>query len=102
MAPSAGHAIETVFDLPVSTAAEWFEPVYSRSQPYTHFGVVVNDAMQPVDAAGEPLYPNLWAVGGLLAGADRIGEGCREGVDLATAWRAVSRLTLPKLSPLPS
>ena len=80
--------------------ADWFEPAYWRSQPYARFGVVVNDAMQPVDAAGEPLYPNLWAAGGLLAGADRIGEGCREGVDLATAWCAVNSLTLPALLPM--
>jgi glycerol-3-phosphate dehydrogenase subunit B len=101
-APSASRAIETVFDLPVQTGADWFEPVYWRSQPYSRFGVAVNDGMQPVDAASESLYPNLWAIGGLVAGADRIGEGCREGVDLATAWRAVSQLTLPVLSPMPS
>jgi glycerol-3-phosphate dehydrogenase subunit B len=100
MAPGPGRAFETAFDLPVQTGADWFEPAYWRSQPYARFGVVVNDGMQPVDAAGAPLYPNLWAAGGLLAGADRIGEGCREGVDLATAWCAVSSLTLPALSPL--
>jgi glycerol-3-phosphate dehydrogenase subunit B len=102
VAPGPNHAVETVFDLPVLTGAEWFEPVYWRSHPYTRFGVVVNDNMQPVDAAGLPLYPNLWAAGGLLAGADRIGEGCREGLDMATAWRAVSQLTLSGLSPISS
>jgi glycerol-3-phosphate dehydrogenase subunit B len=101
-APGPNRAVETVFDLPVLTATEWFEPAYWRSHPYTRFGVVVNDNMQPVDGAGQPLYPNLWAAGGLLAGADRIGEGCREGIDLATAWRAASLLTLSGLSPLSS
>jgi glycerol-3-phosphate dehydrogenase subunit B len=100
VSPGPNRAVETVFDLPVLTGTEWFEPVYSRSHPYTRFGVVVNDNMQPVDTAGLPLYPNLWAAGGLLAGADRIGEGCREGIDLATTWRAVSQLTLPGLLPL--
>jgi glycerol-3-phosphate dehydrogenase subunit B len=102
VAPGPGQAIEPVFDLPVRTTAEWFKPVYWRSHPYSRFGVVVNSDMQPVDAAGEPLFPNLWVVGGLLAGADRIGEGCREGVDLASAWRAVSGLNLPRLSALPA
>jgi anaerobic glycerol-3-phosphate dehydrogenase len=35
------------------------------------------------------IYENVFAVGGLLAGADRNSEGSREGIDLATAWAAV-------------
>jgi glycerol-3-phosphate dehydrogenase subunit B len=101
-AAGAGNAVESVFNLPVYADGEWFSPEYWSLHRHMLFGVAVNNDMQPVDAGGEPVYPNLWAVGGILAGADRIGEGCREGVDLATAWRAVSELTLPVLSPLPS
>jgi glycerol-3-phosphate dehydrogenase subunit B len=100
LSPGAGQAMEAVFGLPVQTGTDWFEPAYWRSHPYVRFGLVVNEGMQPVDTLGQPLYPNLWAMGGVLAGADRIGEGCREGIDLATAWRAVSQLTQPGLSPL--
>jgi hypothetical protein len=45
--------------------------------------------MQPLDERGEVIYPNVLAVGGLLAGADRTSEGSREGIDLATTWKAM-------------
>jgi glycerol-3-phosphate dehydrogenase subunit B len=80
---------ETVLDLPVAQVAEWFAPAYWNAQPYARFGVRVNAQMRPVDEWGAEIYPNVLAVGGLLAGADRIGEGSREGIDLATAWKAL-------------
>lgn len=91
-APTKGKIIETVFGLPVMTNEEWFAPLYSEAQPYARFGVRVNEKMQPVNEAGEVIYENVFAVGGLLAGADRNGEGSREGIDLATAWAAISNL----------
>ncbi|MBI4724331.1 MAG: hypothetical protein HY765_04925 [Rhodomicrobium sp.] len=36
----------------------------------------------------------IFAVGGVLAGADRTSEGSREGIDLATAWKAISLATV--------
>jgi anaerobic glycerol-3-phosphate dehydrogenase len=57
-------------------------------------GVRVNTQLQPVDADGEVISPNLFAIGGILAGADRISEGSREGIDLATAWKVVGGLTV--------
>ena len=90
-APAAGQARESVFDLPVATGSDWFAPLYWGAQPYARFGVRVNASMQPVAAGGEPIYQNVWAAGGLLAGADRRGEGSREGIDLASAWKAVEQ-----------
>jgi anaerobic glycerol-3-phosphate dehydrogenase len=80
---------ETVLDLPVAQAEAWFAPVYWCAQPYARFGVRVNAQMQPIVERGDVIYPNVLAVGGLLAGADRTGEGSREGIDLATAWKAM-------------
>jgi anaerobic glycerol-3-phosphate dehydrogenase len=57
--------------------------------------VRVNENMQAVDAKGKVICPNLFAIGGLLAGADRNGEGSREGIDLATAWKAVEQIQIP-------
>ena len=102
VAPGPGQAIETVFGLPVQTGDNWFAPLYFQSHPYARFGLAVNDCMQPAAPGGQPLFPNLFAIGGLLAGADRLGEGCREGVDLASAWRAVAGLDLPGLTPISS
>jgi glycerol-3-phosphate dehydrogenase subunit B len=45
--------------------------------------------MRPLGADGAPLLQNLFAAGGLLAGARRAEEGSRQGIGLATAWRAV-------------
>lgn len=92
VAPALGQARETVFDLPVVTGPEWYAPVYWGQHPYARFGVRVNAAMQPLDAGGGVLYDNVYALGGLLAGADRHAEGSREGIDLATAYKAVGQL----------
>jgi glycerol-3-phosphate dehydrogenase subunit B len=89
-APARGEVKESVFGLPVAKADDWFAPLYWGPHPYARFGVRVNAQMQPVDPQGAVIYPNVWATGGLLAGADRNGEGSREGIDLATAWQAVS------------
>ncbi len=87
-----GQARETVFNLPVVIAPEFFAPLYWEAQPYARSGVRVNEDLRPLDAGGEVLYPNVLAIGGLLAGADRLGEGSREGIDLATGWKAVNGL----------
>jgi glycerol-3-phosphate dehydrogenase subunit B len=90
-----GRAHEAVLDLPVALAPDWYAPMYWGQHPYARFGVQVNPAMQPVDAAGSVLYDNVRAVGGLLAGADRRAEGSREGIDLATGHKAVAQLPQP-------
>lgn len=94
-APALGQARETVFDLPVMTGQDWFAPVYWDKHPYARFGVRVNEAFQPLNPAGSVVYENVYAIGGLLAGADRHGEGSREGIDLATAYKAVQQIPLP-------
>lgn len=90
--PAPGQLRETVFDLPLTPPPEFFAPLYWEAQPYARAGVRVDKTMRPVTMAGEIIYPNLLAIGGLLAGAARLDEGSREGIDLATAWIAVNRL----------
>ncbi len=94
-APTLGQARETVLGLPVATGPDWYAPVYWGQHPYARFGVRVSPAMQPLDAGGAPVYENVYAIGGLLAGADRLSEASREGIDLATAYKAVQQLPLP-------
>jgi glycerol-3-phosphate dehydrogenase subunit B len=50
--------------------------------------------MQPLNVDGKPIFDNLFAAGGLLAGADRGMEGSRQGIDLATAYRAIEAALL--------
>ena len=58
-------------------------------QPYSQVGVLVDDQMRPLGADGDAPMENLYAVGGLLGGSDRIVEGSRHGIDLATAHCAI-------------
>jgi glycerol-3-phosphate dehydrogenase subunit B len=90
-----GRLTESVFDLPVKApqADRNFEPLLMGHHPIFEAGVRVNAAMQALDATYRPVYANVMAVGGLLANADRIGEGSTQGIAIATAWRAVEALS---------
>lgn len=91
-----GRVQESVLDLPVRAPADraaWTAACWSDPQPYARFGLRINERMQPIGADGRAAYENLYAAGGLLAGADRGREGSRQGIDLASAFRAVEVLT---------
>jgi glycerol-3-phosphate dehydrogenase subunit B len=89
-----GTLRETVFDLPVDALPvdDWFDPLFLARHPVFEIGVRVNASMQPVDGGGKVVAENLYAVGGLLGGADRLGEGSSEGIALATAARAAGAI----------
>jgi glycerol-3-phosphate dehydrogenase subunit B len=87
-----GRIEEPVFDLPVHHAQSresWAAASPFAPQPYSTLGVQVGSDMRPVGRDGQILFDNLFAAGGLLAGADRASEGARQGIDLASAYRAV-------------
>lgn len=93
-----GRFWETVFDLPLTVPQDrrqWFRPGFldAQGQPAFRGGVAVNDAWQPIDAAGKVVYTNLWAAGGLLAHMDPILERSLEGVAIASAVAAVEQIT---------
>jgi glycerol-3-phosphate dehydrogenase subunit B len=87
-----GTVRESVFDLPVTfdprrtawTATSPFFP-----QPYTTHGVRVNTSLRPLGADDKPIFKNLYCAGGIIGGVDRTEEGSRQGIDLATAFRAI-------------
>jgi glycerol-3-phosphate dehydrogenase subunit B len=92
IAHSSGAVMESVFGIPVDARAqrsEWVGPELTGSHLYPRFGVRVNDRMQPVDANGEVVAADLFVAGGLIAGPDRVRSRCHQGIDLATAFRAV-------------
>jgi glycerol-3-phosphate dehydrogenase subunit B len=87
-----GLVQESVFDLPVvhhPDRSTWVSPRASETQPYASFGLRVDASMRPLDVHGQPMYSNLFAAGGLLAGARRAEEGSRQGIGVATAFCAV-------------
>ncbi len=86
---------ETVFGYPIEVQPErsaWTELSPFSPQAYAMAGLRVNTRMQPLDPAGEPLFANLYAAGGVISGSDRVYEGSRQGIDLATAYRAVQSI----------
>jgi glycerol-3-phosphate dehydrogenase subunit B len=92
VATQDGRVQESVFDLPLvyqPGREHWVVDAPFGSQPYAEFGVAVNGEMRPIGAGGEPIYENLFAAGGLLAGSDRAVEGSRQGISLASAYRAI-------------
>jgi glycerol-3-phosphate dehydrogenase subunit B len=92
VARQSGLVQESVFDLPVvhnPDRSTWVSPHAGDTQPYASFGLRVDTSMRPLDSGGQPMFPNLFAAGGLLAGARRAEEGSRQGIALGTAFRAV-------------
>ena len=92
---SYGKVSETVFDLPVE-AGVGVELVHGdywgKPQPLFAAGLRVDKDMRPVTAKGAPVYQNLHAAGGLLAGAQRTHEKSGEGIALGSAATAVAAI----------
>jgi glycerol-3-phosphate dehydrogenase subunit B len=87
-----GRVRESVLDLPViydEGRKHWTASSPTETQPYANYGLRVNEQLQPLGADGLPIYKNLFCAGGLIAGADRSDEGSRQGIDIATAYRAI-------------
>ena len=87
---------ERILDLPLSATDAtnlihgdfWGEP-----QPLFKVGVRVDESMRVIGTDGAPVYPNLLAAGGILAGAIRWEEKSGEGIALASAMKAVATIT---------
>ncbi|AUX10107.1 glycerol-3-phosphate dehydrogenase subunit B [Halalkaliarchaeum desulfuricum] len=80
---------EPVFDCPVSHPADrydWFVDDAFGGHPFARFGLATDDRLRPVDPTGngDPEYPNLFAAGAVLGGADVAREKSASGVSLAT------------------
>lgn len=92
---SYGKVSETVFDLPVE-AGFGVELVHGdywgKPQPLFAAGLRVDKDMRPVSAEGTPVYHNLHAAGGLLAGAQRTHEKSGEGIALGSAATAAAAI----------
>ncbi|MBA3022048.1 glycerol-3-phosphate dehydrogenase subunit GlpB [Propionicimonas sp.] len=87
---------ETLFDLPLAGLdqtplihGEYWGP----EQPLFKVGVAVNPKMQAVDAAGIPVFANLYAAGGIIAGASGWTEKSGDGIALASAIVAAAAIS---------
>ena len=85
---------ESVFDLPVANNSDVDQLTVENPlnpQPFARMGIRVDENMQPLGMDHQPLFKNLFAAGGIIGGSDRSSEGSRQGIDIATAYRAASR-----------
>jgi glycerol-3-phosphate dehydrogenase subunit B len=91
---SYGHLSETLFGLPLAGAdRELISADYWTDQPLFEVGVPVDDQGRPVNPDGAAVWRNLYAVGGLLAGATRWREKSGDGIAVASAVRAADSIT---------
>ncbi len=88
---------DTVFGLPVSAPttdpAQILHGDYNGDpQPLFACGLTVDADMRPLNDKGEPAFANLYAAGGMLAGAQRAHEKSGEGIALGSAAQAVAAI----------
>jgi glycerol-3-phosphate dehydrogenase subunit B len=91
---SDGAITETVFNLPLIGAdrQDLLTWDYWQDQALFAVGVAVDGAGRPVGPDGRPVYDNLYAAGGILAGAIRWTEKSGEGIALGSAMRATDAI----------
>lgn len=92
---SYGLMSETIFNLPL-VGTDIPEPTHGDywgdPQPMFRVGVKVDSDMRVLDASGDPVYANLHATGGILAGAIRWAEKNGEGIALGSAMAAADAI----------
>ncbi len=86
-----GAVHDSIFNLPIINLprSEWTNEVFLASHPYAKFGMNVDKNLRPINVSGKVIAENLFAVGSVLAGADRVSEGSREGIELGSAWKVI-------------
>lgn len=85
---------ETIFGLPVTQPArrsDWhhWDLLHAPGHPINRAGVPVDSRFRPVDDSSQPVYPDLFAAGSILAHQDWVRQKCGSGLAIATAWGAV-------------
>ena len=89
------HAVrESVFNLPVHQPErrdDWHREDFldRRGHPVNRAGLQTDAFFRPIDAAGRPVHPRLFAAGSILAHQDWIRMKCGSGLAFATAYAAV-------------
>ena len=83
---------EPIFDLPVffpKGAENWSNAQLFSDKPqgFSTTGILTNDSLNPIDAAGKVLFENLHVVGANLGGSDRIFERSAGGIAISSAYK---------------
>jgi glycerol-3-phosphate dehydrogenase subunit B len=89
------NVIESVFGIPIENSIlreEWTSKDPFKPQGYSYLGLTTDKLLRPLDRKGKPFLENVFAVGGLIAGADRTFEGSRQGIDLVSSYHAIQSI----------
>lgn len=92
---SDGSVTETILGLPLAGlgAGELVHGDYwGADQPLFRVGVAVDDQLRPLNPSGAPVWPNLRAAGGVLAGATRWREKSGDGIAVGSAVAAADSI----------
>ena len=86
---------ETVFGLPVyqpGKRSKWhrMEFLDPGGHPINRAGLEIDESFRPLNGAGRPAHPLLFAAGSILAHQDWMRQKCGGGLALATAFGAVN------------
>ncbi len=89
-----GTVEEPIFDCHIPHSDDrydWFDQEAFGDQPFAHFGVRIDEGMRPLDADGNPEFPNLRAAGAVVGGTDTVTEKSQSGLSLTTGVVAGQR-----------
>ena len=92
-----GGVHESILGLPVSqpdSRAAWHQRDFldPSGHAINRAGLRTDDAWRPLDSAGKPVWPRLFAVGSILADQDWMRSKCGSGLAIATAWSAIEQV----------
>ena len=84
---------EPIFGLPVTqpqSRENWFTKSFFNdpSHPIHQAGILTDSSLRPIDEKRELLLENVWIAGSILTGHHSIDEKSREGIEIATGYRA--------------
>lgn len=92
LAATPQEVYETVFNLDVEYSEDrnaWYDPDFSRDQPYLDFGVKTDEALHPM--RDSVTFKNLYAIGSIL-GSTRKEFGNASGGAILSAFHAVDKI----------
>ncbi|HET9416150.1 MAG TPA: FAD-binding protein, partial [Candidatus Limnocylindria bacterium] len=95
-----GRLRERVFGLAVTAPPReaWFSDDPLVAHPIEAAGIRTDDAMRPLDPAGDVALDNVHVIGSALAGMNYLGDRCGDGVALASAYRVAVALAAGTLA----
>ncbi len=88
---------ESLLGLPVQQPAsrdEWHQRDFLDlgGHAINRTGLRTDGTCRPLDTTGKPAWPNLFAIGSVLANQDWTRAKCGSGLAIATAWAAIEQL----------